>query len=217
MHLGVLGWLQVGWPEAQPSTVLAPVQTRQILTQPTLATPPTQSLKELPKRPAEPVRRERLPRREVAPLAVPAAVANAKVTEDTATATSVAEESAPAAGSGQPQTTTATAGELPATAQGGSSKGVTLPSSMADYLSNPPPTYPALSLRLNEQGKVVVRVLIGKNGRALDARIAHTSGFDRLDQAALRAVQAWRYVPGTVDGQAQDMWFDVPVNFKPPR
>lgn len=73
-----------------------------------------------------------------------------------------------------------------------------------------------MSLRLNEQGKVVVRVLIGRNGRALDGRIAQSSGFDRLDQAALRAVMSWRYVPGTVDGQAQDMWFDVPVNFKPP-
>lgn len=71
-----------------------------------------------------------------------------------------------------------------------------------------------MSLRLNEQGKVVVRVLIGKNGRALNARIAKSSGFDRLDQAALRAVLNWRYVPGTVDGQAQDMWFDAPINFK---
>jgi len=87
---------------------------------------------------------------------------------------------------------------------------------MADYLSNPPPTYPTLSLRLSEQGKVVVRVLIGKNGRALDARIAQSSGFDRLDQAALRAVLNWRYMPGTVDGQPQDMWFDAPINFKTP-
>lgn len=99
-------------------------------------------------------------------------------------------------------------------AQEASSKRVTLPSSIADYLSNPPPTYPALSLRLGEHGKVVVRVLIGKNGRALDARIAQSSGFDRLDQAALRAVMNWRYVPGTMDGQAQDMWFDAPISFK---
>jgi protein TonB len=105
-------------------------------------------------------------------------------------------------------------GETSVTVQGTLSKGVTLPSSIADYLSNPPPTYPALSLRLGEQGKVMVRVQIGKNGRALQARVAESSGFDRLDQAALRAVLNWRYVPGTVDGQAQDMWFDAPINFK---
>lgn len=62
---------------------------------------------------------------------------------------------------------------------------------------------------------MVVRVLIGKNGRALDAHIGKSSGFDRLDQAALRAVLNWRYVPGTVDGQLQDMWFDAPIKFKP--
>jgi periplasmic protein TonB len=94
--------------------------------------------------------------------------------------------------------------------------GTQLPSSSAEYLNNPLPTYPALSLRLNEAGKVVVRVLIGKNGLALDGSIDQSSGYDRLDQAALRAVLKWRYVPGRVDGQAQDMWFDVPINFKPP-
>jgi len=87
---------------------------------------------------------------------------------------------------------------------------------MADYLNNPPPPYPALSLRLNEQGKVIVRVLIGKDGRALKGDIVKSSGFERLDRTALKAIMDWHYVPGTVDGQAQDMWFDVPINFKPP-
>lgn len=90
------------------------------------------------------------------------------------------------------------------------------PSSQADYLQNPAPAYPPLSQRLGEQGKVVVRVLIGQNGRAQRADIARSSGFERLDQAALKAVLSWRYVAGTVNGQPQDMWFDVPVNFKLP-
>lgn len=106
---------------------------------------------------------------------------------------------------------------MPSTQLTASTKGTTLPSSMADYLSNPAPPYPALSLRLNEQGRVIVRVLISKDGHALEGDIAQSSGFDRLDRAALRAVMAWRYVPGTVDGQARDMWFDVPIHFKPPR
>ncbi len=90
---------------------------------------------------------------------------------------------------------------------------IQLPSSNADYLNNPAPVYPALSQRMGEQGKVVIRVLIGKNGTALQADIQLSSGFERLDQAALRAVMSWRYVPGQRVGIAQDMWFNVPVNF----
>lgn len=93
---------------------------------------------------------------------------------------------------------------------------VRLPSSHANYLNNPQPPYPALSLRLHEGGKVVVRVLIGKNGQALRGEVFQSSGFERLDRSALNAVLAWRYIPGKVDGQAQDMWFDVPISFKLP-
>lgn len=88
-----------------------------------------------------------------------------------------------------------------------------LPSSTADYLNNPPPAYPSISLRLGEQGKVVIRVLIGQDGWAQQGTIAQSSRFDRLDQAALHAVMSWRYVPGTRAGIAQDMWFNVPVSF----
>ena len=90
---------------------------------------------------------------------------------------------------------------------------IQLPSSNADYLNNPAPVYPALSQRMGEQGKVVIRVLIGKDGTALRGDIYQSSGFERLDQAALRAVLSWRYVPGQRAGIAQDMWFNVPVNF----
>ena len=63
-------------------------------------------------------------------------------------------------------------------------------------------------------GQVVLRVLIGKNGQALRGDVFQTSGFHRLDQSALKAVLSWRYVPGRVNGQAQDMWFDIPISFK---
>ena len=88
-----------------------------------------------------------------------------------------------------------------------------LPSSAADYLQNPKPPYPALSKRLNEQGKVVVRVLIGLDGTAQQAEIKQSSGFDRLDQAALNTVLRWRYVPGKRAGIPETMWFNVPINF----
>ena len=90
---------------------------------------------------------------------------------------------------------------------------VDLPSSDADYLQNPKPSYPAMSKRMGEQGKVVVRVLIGVDGTAQKAEIRQSSGFDRLDQAALATAQRWRYVPGKRGGVAEAMWFNVPINF----
>ncbi|MEO7548359.1 MAG: TonB family protein [Ramlibacter sp.] len=90
---------------------------------------------------------------------------------------------------------------------------VELPSSDADYLQNPKPAYPPISKRLGEQGKVVVRVLISLDGVAQKAEIRQSSGFDRLDQAALATVQKWRYVPGKRAGVAEAMWFNVPINF----
>ena len=90
---------------------------------------------------------------------------------------------------------------------------VELPSSNADYLQNPKPAYPPLSKRLGEQGKVIVRVLIGADGVPQKAEIRQSSGFDRLDQAALNTALKWRYVPGKRGGVAEDMWFNVPINF----
>jgi protein TonB len=90
---------------------------------------------------------------------------------------------------------------------------VELPSSDADYLQNPKPAYPAHSRRLGEQGKVIVRVLIGVDGRAQKAEIRQSSGYERLDLAALATVQRWRYVPGKRGGIPEAMWFSVPINF----
>ncbi|MDO8904709.1 energy transducer TonB [Hydrogenophaga sp.] len=90
---------------------------------------------------------------------------------------------------------------------------IELPSSDADYLSNPAPAYPALSRRLGEQGKVVVRVFIEASGSATRAEIGSSSGYERLDQTALQTVQRWRYVPGKRNGVPEAMWFNVPITF----
>ena len=90
---------------------------------------------------------------------------------------------------------------------------ITLPSSDADYLSNPKPPYPPMSKRLGEQGKAIIRVLIGADGLPQKAELRQSSGFERLDQSALATVMKWRYVPGKRDGVAEAMWFSVPISF----
>lgn len=87
------------------------------------------------------------------------------------------------------------------------------PSSDADYLHNPKPHYPPISKRLGEQGKVVVRTLIGADGIAQQAEVKQSSGFERLDQAAVATALRWRYVPGKRAGVPEAMWFNVPFQF----
>lgn len=90
---------------------------------------------------------------------------------------------------------------------------VELPSTNADYLQNPKPVYPPASKRLGEQGKVIVRVLIAADGTAQDAEVRQSSGYERLDRAAVETVRKWRYVPGKRAGVPEAMWFNVPINF----
>ncbi|MDB5964319.1 MAG: energy transducer TonB, partial [Polaromonas sp.] len=91
---------------------------------------------------------------------------------------------------------------------------VQLPSSDASYLQNPSPPYPPLSRRLNEEGTTTVRVMIGVDGLPQRAELAKSSGFDRLDQAAMATVMRWRYVPGKRGGVPEAMWFNVPIRWK---
>lgn len=91
---------------------------------------------------------------------------------------------------------------------------VVQPSTSANYLNNPAPAYPALSRRLGESGRVVIRLLVGTDGRALEAHVARSSGFERLDQTALETARdRWRYAPGTRGGTPEPMWVMVPINF----
>ena len=65
----------------------------------------------------------------------------------------------------------------------------------------PAPAYPAVSRRLGETGKVVLRVELDEQGLVASARIETASGYERLDQAALAAVRTWRCTPPRRDGQ----------------
>jgi periplasmic protein TonB len=83
----------------------------------------------------------------------------------------------------------------------------------ADYLHNPAPTYPSLSRRGGEQGKVWLRVLVDTEGSAKQIEIATTSGFQRLDTAAVEAVSRWRFVSARQAERAVLAWVLVPINF----
>lgn len=91
---------------------------------------------------------------------------------------------------------------------------VQLPSSAADYLDNPAPRYPPASKRLREAGLVLLWVLVSADGASRKIDLRKSSGFDRLDEAATETVRLWKFVPGQSNGVAQEMWVEVPIEFK---
>ncbi len=80
----------------------------------------------------------------------------------------------------------------------------------------PEPEYPALSLRLGEKGTVMLAFLIDTEGRVKESKIQETSGYPRLDEAARRALSRCRFIPGTVDGRAEESWANLRYTWKIP-
>lgn len=87
------------------------------------------------------------------------------------------------------------------------------PRSDAAHLNNPAPSYPSMSRRLAEQGRVILDVYILANGRVGELRIKQSSGFKRLDDAALQAVKKWQYVPAHRGNEAIPFWYIQPLSF----
>lgn len=67
-------------------------------------------------------------------------------------------------------------------------------------ISAEPPRYPVESRRKHEQGTVVLMVILGTDGTVADISVSTSSGFDRLDKAALSSVRRWKWSPTKRDG-----------------
>lgn len=65
----------------------------------------------------------------------------------------------------------------------------------------PAPVYPASARRLRESGTVLVKVWLSAQGEVEDAQIVESSGYVRLDKAALATVNRWRCNAPSRNGQ----------------
>ena len=106
-------------------------------------------------------------------------------------------------------------GEMTGSASAGASANTFVgPSASADYLNNPYPKYPKLSLKRKEVGTVWLTLTVTAEGFAKDVRVKETSGYVRLDKAALEAVKRWRFSPARRFGQPVDAEYELPIHFK---
>lgn len=81
---------------------------------------------------------------------------------------------------------------------------------------NPQPPYPDAAQINGEQGKVVLDVRVLASGHVRSVRIAQSSGFDDLDNAAIEGVLRWHFVPAHRDGDTASEWTKVTIDFRLP-
>ena len=88
-----------------------------------------------------------------------------------------------------------------------------VPISEVSYLVAPALVYPKASERLGEAGVVQVRVLVDAQGLPRQVSVHKSSGFPRLDEAALTAMRGARFKPRTED-RAPVAWYAIaPFHF----
>ena len=82
-------------------------------------------------------------------------------------------------------------------------------------ISQPKPKYPPAARRAGQQGTVTLSFTIGSSGEVISARIAKSSGYILLDNAALSAIRSWRFKPArNALGEAVSYSYTLPVPFR---
>jgi len=86
--------------------------------------------------------------------------------------------------------------------------------STASYLINPKPIYPPEARRKKQEGLVILKVVISKEGKAESVNVEESSGCKLLDESASAAVKGWQFVPGRAGDEAIESTIKVPVRFR---
>jgi len=76
------------------------------------------------------------------------------------------------------------------------------------------PDYPQIARDFGIEGLVLVRVLVGTNGRVLDVRLSEKQQVPMLNDAALAAARKWVFTPGLANGRPVACWTAIPFRFR---
>ncbi|MFI5167302.1 MAG: energy transducer TonB [Thermoanaerobaculales bacterium] len=74
------------------------------------------------------------------------------------------------------------------------------------------PTYPEIARKARVQGTVIVEAIIDKQGNVTDARVLRGLPMGVSD-AAVAAIQKWKYTPATLNGRPVSVYLTVTVTF----
>jgi len=81
-----------------------------------------------------------------------------------------------------------------------------------ELISCDPPVYPHMVREAGIDGTVIIRVLIGLNGRVKDAYVV--SGPEALHSAALASARTALFKPAEANGHAVEVWVAMPISFQ---
>lgn len=125
----------------------------------------------------------------------------------------------------------------PSVPGGGTGGASALPSSIGPAVDNPPPApadddapvayveelpapvvqwtpvYPEFAKSVDAEGLVIVRVLVGRDGRVRELRLDEKHHVPALDDAALDAARRWVFTPARVNGHPVATWTAIPFRF----
>jgi len=77
------------------------------------------------------------------------------------------------------------------------------------------PEYPPASRRAGEAGTVQLRCMVNTEGRCSEISVIKSSGFPKLDEAAVKEVQRnWKFVPAKEDGKPVAAMHTFAVTFR---
>jgi protein TonB len=76
------------------------------------------------------------------------------------------------------------------------------------------PEYPSASKRLEEEGTVQLKFLVGADGKVIESAVEKSSGFRRLDEAARAGLSKCQFKPATVDGKPQQSWASMKYTWR---
>lgn len=85
---------------------------------------------------------------------------------------------------------------------------------LPEYRSNPAPVYPESARRQRQEGVVWLAVEVSERGAALSVVVGQSSGHAVLDEAAMTAVQDWKFVPARQGARPVAARVEVPVRFR---
>jgi protein TonB len=146
--------------------------------------------------------------REIAP---PAAIQTSHSTAQTYAADNVPGASVPV---GAPTNVTRSAPENKSTVIPPANLiGVEVEKAQPDYAYNPQPDYPLLLRDQGVGGVVWLRVWVEPDGSARNVSLLKGSGYRLLDEAALRAVRSWRFIPARRGEHTLASWVEFPIRF----
>lgn len=80
-------------------------------------------------------------------------------------------------------------------------------------ISSAPPVYPAAAVREGLEGRVLLDVRMGGDGKIRSVRLGVSSGHRLLDDAAIRAAGRWNVSPGAATSEVAEMQVMIPVEF----